>query len=349
MRAAQVSFFAEENSFGKSHQVCGTHADLLSSVGIFPHVKRGLSSGQNPAMDGKRKKGGKNVKTFFQILTIVAIAAILVGASFGANSANAASEPPVPWAEITKLLEQILEKLNNPPAPAPAAAPAAPAFVPTDEHVLSPAEFAPQSVMEATQALGVSGEDALFLTVLYARPGEPTAIGWVLGTSSSQAAGKILTASHVPQGICVDYDPGASTLSGPKSWVVEFLPVWHRALTSDVNQFSGLKATFYWTECKSTANGVAGKPVDLPVVAIPIATPPAAAEPTAAPTFSCPTFGGHTTKPLSDNGCKYGPSSVTTGKVPDGWWAHFWDGSKIVDAKSGSTIATGEATFYKNE
>ncbi|OGK17822.1 hypothetical protein A3G67_02745 [Candidatus Roizmanbacteria bacterium RIFCSPLOWO2_12_FULL_40_12] len=60
---------------------------------------------------------------------------------------------------------------------------------------------------------------------------------------------------------------------------------------------------------------------------------------------TCPTFAGLATTPIGDGGCKY-KGSVVTDVVPNGWTAHYWDGSKTVDANPGATITTGESSFY---
>jgi hypothetical protein len=168
------------------------------------------------------------------------------------------------------------------------AAPQAPAQPRTDTGSASlgitwgPAGAAPQDAMSAATALGISPQDAVYLTELFPAPGNDTRIGWVLGTTVSQDQGVVVTARTVQAGLCVDYDPGASNLTGIASGTVDFTRQWRRTLLSSAGTFSGLKATFYWTPCVLTG----GTPVIVTSGvqnAIPQYTPAAVAKPKAVP------------------------------------------------------------------
>ncbi len=62
--------------------------------------------------------------------------------------------------------------------------------------------------------------------------------------------------------------------------------------------------------------------------------------------LNCPVFGGMKTEPIGDGGCKYGPTTVVTERVPKGWKVLYWNGSAAVWGAPGETITTGEASFY---
>lgn len=63
----------------------------------------------------------------------------------------------------------------------------------------------------------------------------------------------------------------------------------------------------------------------------------------------CPVFGGFLTRQLDDGGCKFGPIEPgLTADVPQGWWCYYWNGRQTKIGRSGETIFTNEATFYRN-
>lgn len=112
----------------------------------------------------------------------------------------------------------------------------------------------PCSVEDAKSTLQSSTDsDKDLLTAVNGTPGNPTPVGWALGTSDSEADGVNVIARHVPEGTCVDFDPGATKLYGEYDYV-DFTPLWRRAHMKSDGALSGLKATFYWTPCTMPGN-----------------------------------------------------------------------------------------------
>ena len=168
---------------------------------------------------------------------------------------------------------------------------------------------APQTLTDAQARLGVgSSRD---MTVQYPCPGDDTVIGWVVGTTDSEARGVIQTLDFIPAGTCVDFDPGASQVSGNIVHSQDFTPRWSRVLMESDGSAKGLKFTVWWTTCDFTDGFQAG-PSSTGV------TPPAEQPPVAQ---GCPTtqteaaslIGGlskyWSDDPNSPNGWLYGYNS----------------------------------------
>lgn len=117
---------------------------------------------------------------------------------------------------------------------------------PKPANYWGPAGEAPQCLKDAASVLQA---DPTYLGIVNPRPGDNTATGWTLATSGTEQQGIILQAGHVPAGTCVDYDPGASTLTGKVEHTQLFNPKWRRTLLAEDGSFQGLKMTVYWTYC----------------------------------------------------------------------------------------------------
>ena len=112
-----------------------------------------------------------------------------------------------------------------------------------------PAGEAPQNIDDAARILGVEKQ---FLTKHNYKPGDDTVIGWVIGTNGTEAVGMRIHANNIPNGTCVDLDPGASSITNKVAHVQVFTPMWSRTLTDSDGSFDGLKSTVYWTPCVFT-------------------------------------------------------------------------------------------------
>lgn len=113
-----------------------------------------------------------------------------------------------------------------------------------------PAGPAPQKVEDAARVLET---DVQFLTLLNPKPGDDLVIGWVIGTTATERVlGMQLSAKNIPVGTCVDYDPGASEVTGRFVHQQDFTSMWRRVLMESDGTFQGLKITAYWTPCVFT-------------------------------------------------------------------------------------------------
>lgn len=176
-----------------------------------------------------------------------------------------ATATPVPSPTATPTLAPPAVPAKPVPAPAPAKPQPAPAPAPAPSGVQwGPAGAAPQDVQHAADVLKVPSEQASLLTVLYPRPGDPTPIGWVLGSSESERRGVRVRANRVPRGVCVDYDPNMSRVTGSDR-SERLTPLWTRAELGSDGTFEGLKATFYWTPCEFKGGATSGPTTSLTV------------------------------------------------------------------------------------
>lgn len=190
-----------------------------------------------------------------QGLTPAQIQAIAEAAARSAVAAQQANQAQQGQATPTASAGSQAQSASTPTAKAAAANQAAPSSgsVNPSFPVNSGAGVAPQTVEEAARVLNV--DTPQLLTVLYARPGDATAIGWVLGTSASESARMRVSARTVPANVCVDFDQNESTLTGSVSRSERLMASWTRSLLSEPGSFSGLKATFYWSPCNFTSAG----------------------------------------------------------------------------------------------
>ena len=117
-----------------------------------------------------------------------------------------------------------------------------PTEVPT-QSIWGPAGAAPQSFEEAMTLLGVEKKA---LTMLYLAPGDPTVIGWVVGTAPYSKSFVV----NLPEGVCVDYTRTSSILEGNTVWLKEYEADWNRAFMNERGTLSTFKTTVYWTTCQ---------------------------------------------------------------------------------------------------
>lgn len=107
---------------------------------------------------------------------------------------------------------------------------------------------APADVMQAQDVLQSNRPD--LLTVLYGEIGDATPIGYVLGTSSSEAHG-VYVQARMPAGTCVDFDPNVAGVYLSGSWASWQMlgGGWIRVKLASDAEFYGLKVTTFWTPC----------------------------------------------------------------------------------------------------
>ncbi len=102
----------------------------------------------------------------------------------------------------------------------------------------------------------------------------------------------------------------------------------------------GAFALFNWVLPSNAASYVAPRVQTTNLVA--------ATETPAAQATSCPKFGGVQTTPISgEDGCKLdnGQTPVTD-KVPSGFYAHYNNGTSVVDVPENTSITSATASFY---
>lgn len=122
------------------------------------------------------------------------------------------------------------------------------------------AGMAPQTLEGVRDALGLDNTD--FVTRQLICEGNDTTIGWIIGTTDSEADGIIQHIGNLPAGTCVDYDEGPSQIQGDIVASVDYTPLWRRSLIGPgIASADGLKFTVYWTPCdmdddNSVAEGV---------------------------------------------------------------------------------------------
>lgn len=109
-----------------------------------------------------------------------------------------------------------------------------------------------KQVTEAAQVMQVDLQSIQFLTVHKFCPGDDTPNGWILGSSQTEANGIRVSAGFLPAGVCVDYDPGVTKITGSIEHTQAFNPRWSRSLLASNGSASGLKFTVYWTPCQFT-------------------------------------------------------------------------------------------------
>lgn len=227
-----------------------------------------------------------------------------------------------------------------PPAGQPSGQPTGQQPVGQQGQVSGGAGMAPQNVEDAARVLGVDATQ--YLTVLYPRPGDSTAIGWVLGTSASESAGTRVSARTVPSGVCVDYDHGASSVSGQIAQSERLTANWTRALLSSQGGFTGLKATFYWTPCVFTSQSnvtTAGSG--------PATSQQRAGNPCLTLSNVASVIGGANWRELpgsNGDGLKYGPAATVSLRAPDHGRLDYPGGQ----ARNGQTVRANEATYWCN-
>ena len=188
---------------------------------------------------------------------------------------------------------------------------------------------APANVADAAKTLGVNPADAVLLTVLYPHPGDSTPIGYVLGTSASEAMNRTVTANTIPPCTTVDYDPGATAITGQFSHEYTFHPKWKRVTMAGQGSGAGLKMTIYWTP-GVYPDGTFG---------------------VASTKFKCPPVAGVQTTLLSDGGCLMAANGPTVVKVESPFIKAVYDAGNSVTktALKGETITTWTATLYTKE
>lgn len=160
-----------------------------------------------------------------------------------------AREPRMTADQVRQVVREELARVQAPSAPPKSAqGPTGPTGQTT--RVTGPAGSAPQNVQEAARILQT---DLQFLTLLNPRPGDDLVIGWIIGTTATERVlGIQLSAGNIPSGTCVDYDPGASQVTGNIVHQQDFTSMWRRVLLGSNGTFRGLKATVYWTPCVFT-------------------------------------------------------------------------------------------------
>lgn len=266
----------------------------------------------------------------------VVAALVLIVGLVGCTTGDNPYTPPTPGPPATATATPAPQPTAVPAKPAPAPAPAkpqpAPAPAPAPSGVQwGPAGAAPQDVQRAADVLKVPSEQASLLTVLYPRPGDPTPIGWVLGSSESERRGVRVRANRVPRGTCVDYDPNVSRVTGTIDRSERLTPLWTRALLGSDGSFEGLKATFYWTPCEFSGGAPSG-PTSLTVSEV--------------TKWCSPDCSGRIQQ--IPEGIKLTlDQQCFTVKVPGEVKYDIWDGVRVVSGSGPANLWVCEATFRK--
>lgn len=111
----------------------------------------------------------------------------------------------------------------------------------------------PTQVRAAIKAMSVPEASQPLVTIHKMCDGDDTPNGWVIGTSSSEAAGIRVSADFLPAGVCLDYDPNVTEIKGEIEHTQRFHDRWARSfLISDGKLVTSLKTTVYWTPCTFT-------------------------------------------------------------------------------------------------
>lgn len=195
-----------------------------------------------------------------------------------------------------------------------------------------------KQVTEAAQVMNVALDSIQYLTVHKFCPGDDTPNGWILGSSMTEANGIRVTAGFLPAGTCVDYDPGATKLSGNIDHTQVLNPKWSRSLLKSDGSATGLKMTVYWTPCVftdgfKTVAGTAGAQTTSVKTS---STCPAS------PDQAATKYGGSASNwkqhPQYPNGWIYVGPVIQGFTVPDGGKVDYDGGSKESD-----TVPSGSA------
>lgn len=109
-----------------------------------------------------------------------------------------------------------------------------------------------KQVSDAVQAMQVDLNSAQHVTIHKFCPGDDTPNGWIVGSSWTEANGVNVKANMLPAGVCVDYDPGATKITGDVYHTQVLTPRWSRTQLKGDGSASGLKFTVYWTPCAFT-------------------------------------------------------------------------------------------------
>lgn len=107
----------------------------------------------------------------------------------------------------------------------------------------------PTQVREAIDVMKIPNDTKPYVTIHKACPGNDVPNGWIVGSSYTEAQGTKVSAGFLPAGTCVDYDPGATQITGTIEHTYKYHDKWWRSYLSTNGSAVGLKFTVYWTPC----------------------------------------------------------------------------------------------------
>lgn len=201
-----------------------------------------------------------------------------------------------------------------------------------------------KQVNEAVQLMQVDLKSVDYVTIHKFCPGDDTPNGWVVGSSWTEANNVNVKANYLPAGVCIDYDPGATQVTGHIYHTQVLNSQWSRTQIDEVGAASGLKFTVYWTPCAFT-DGTPSWPGNGTTTAQPtVAATSTAGCPATAKDVATLTNTPESWSKLGDEPCAWLYNGTKTSfTVPQGYEADYDAGGYGGKKQAGESVPSGTA------
>lgn len=199
-----------------------------------------------------------------------------------------------------------------------------------------------KQVAEAVQVMQVELNSAEHVTIHKFCPGDDTPNGWIVGSSWTESNGVNVKANYLPAGVCIDYDPGATQVTGHVYHTQVLNPRWSRTQIDENGAASGLKFTVYWTPCAFT-DGTSSWPGNGNTTPQPTTTSTSTAGcPATAKEVAGLTKTPETWSKLDNEPCAWLYMGVKVGlTVPQGYEVDYDAGGKAGKLQAGAAVPEG--------
>lgn len=199
-----------------------------------------------------------------------------------------------------------------------------------------------KQVNEAVQLMQVDLKSVDYVTIHKFCPGDDTPNGWVVGSSWTEANNVNVKANYLPAGVCIDYDPGATQVTGHIYHTQVLNSQWSRTQIDEVGAASGLKFTVYWTPCAFT-DGTPSWPGNGTTTAQPtVAATSTAGCPATAKDVATLTNTPESWSKLGDEPCAWLYNGTKTSfTVPQGYEADYDAGGYGGKKQAGESVPSG--------
>ncbi len=198
-----------------------------------------------------------------------------------------------------------------------------------------------KQVNEAVQTMQVDLNSATHVTVHKFCPGDDTPNGWIVGSSWTEANRVVVKANYLKAGVCVDYDPNVTKVTGDVYHTQVLNPLWARTQIKSDGSASGLKFTAYWTPCAFT-DGTPSWPGNGSVASTATPTPGSDSCPATAGDVATLTKTPATWAKLGNEPCAWLYSGTKVSfTVPSGYEVDYDAGGQAGKKRAGEAVPSG--------